>query len=296
VWTNRQAVLPKELPGSLVVIGSGAVGAELAQAFARLGTRVHVLEAADRILAGEEPEASAALARYFKVEGIEVTTSAKAARVDRDGSGIKVTLAGGDTVSAERLLVATGRSPNLEGFDLEAAGLQATERGFLKVDPATLSAGDGVFGAGDVTGLGGFTHLAYYHGTVIAKRLKGQDVKANHSAIPRVTFTDPEIASVGMGEKQARAAGMDVRTAAVEVANSARGAIHGEPGGVIKLVADQGRKLLVGATVVSPRAGEMLSELTLAVRARVPLSVMDDLLHPFPTFSRILQGAFAELV
>ncbi len=294
-WTNREAVLTTALPASLIVLGGGPVGVELAQAFARFGTRVHVVEALDRLLPADEPEAGRLLAAYFEKESIGVTTAARVARVQKAVDGVQVTLASGEQLSAERLLVATGRRPNLQGFELAAAGLSTTEKGWLKVDPQTLEAGDGIWGAGDVTGIAAFTHLSWYHGGLIARALKGERIQANHSAIPRVTFTDPEVASVGLSEEQARQRFAHVRTESQDMGETARGYIHGEPGGVIKLVADGDRGVLVGATIVSPRAGEIVSELSLAILAEIPLRIMADLMHPFPAFSRGLQGMFPKL-
>ena len=153
----------------------------------------------------------------------------------RERSSVVVHLKSGATVRADRLLVATGRRPNVEAW--RGAGLTQTERGWLKVDPSTLEAQPGVFGAGDVTGLGGFTHLAYYHGQIVARRLRGMDARADHSAVPRVTFTDPEVASVGLSEAAARARGIDVVVATADPAETARGYIHDFHRGALKLVA-----------------------------------------------------------
>ena len=190
--------------------------------------------------------------------------------------------------------MATGRRPNLQESDLVAAGL-ATEKGWLRVDSQTLQAGDGIWGAGDITGIAAFTHLSWYHGRLIARAIKGEPIQANHSAIPRVTFTDPEVAAVGLSEEQARQRFPHVGTASHDMGETARGYIHGEPGGVIKLVADGDQGVLVGAAIVSPRAGEIVSELSLAILAEIPLRVMAELMHPFPAFSRGLQGMFPKL-
>jgi len=156
------------------------------------------------------------------------------------------------------------------------------------VDPSTLEAQPGVFGAGDITGLGGFTHLAYYHGQVVARRLRGMDATADHTAVPRVTYTDPEIASVGLSEAAARARGLDVVVSSPDPAEAARGYIHDFRGGALKLVADRGRGVLIGATLVTPRAGEIVGELVLAIKLGTPLRTLADVIHPFPAFNRVL--------
>ena len=295
-WTNRQATLTRELPRSMVVLGSGPIGAELAQAFARFGTEVHVVESLDRLIPGEDPDASAQLATAFEADGIRVHLSARAASAATVDGGIRLRLEGGETVTGERLLVAVGRRPKLAGLDLDACGIATTEKGWIKVDDRTLVAAPGIWAGGDVTGIGAFTHLSWYHGKVIGRQLKGEAAVADHRAIPRVTFTDPEIASVGLSEAAARERLEDVKVVSADSGNGTRGYINGPPGGVIKLVADMERKVLVGALVVGPRAGEMIAELTLAIRAEVPLDVLEDTLHAFPTFSRDLDGLFPQLV
>jgi pyruvate/2-oxoglutarate dehydrogenase complex dihydrolipoamide dehydrogenase (E3) component len=292
-WTNRQAAIPRELPASLAVLGGGAVGVELAQAFARLGTKVTIIEAGPRFLGLEEPEAGAALLPHLEEDGIKVLVGDAAVGVEKSGSGVVVRLKSGASVEAARLLVATGRRPNSEAW--EAAGLPKTERGWLKVDPATLEVSPGVYGAGDVTGIGGFTHLAYYHAQIISRRLRGEDARADHTAVPRVTFTDPEVASVGLSEAAAREKGLDVVVASADPAETARGYIHDFHGGALKLVADRKRGLLIGATLVTPRAGEILGELILAVKVATPVRTLADLIHPFPAFNRVLGAALLDL-
>jgi pyruvate/2-oxoglutarate dehydrogenase complex dihydrolipoamide dehydrogenase (E3) component len=214
-------------------------------------------------------------------------------RAPGSGAAVVVRLLSGATITADRLLVATGRRPNTEAWS--EAGLAQTERGWLKVDPTTLEAGPGIFGAGDVTGLGGFTHVAYYHGQIIARRLRGLDARADHSAVPRVTFTDPEVASVGLSEADARARGIDVIVTNDDPGEAARGQIHGFSRGALKLVGDRERGVLIGATLVTPRAGEILGELVLAIKLGTPLRVLADVLHPFPAFNRVLGDSLQRL-
>jgi pyruvate/2-oxoglutarate dehydrogenase complex dihydrolipoamide dehydrogenase (E3) component len=299
-WTNRQAAVPNELPASLAILGAGAIGVELGQAFARLGSRVTLIEAGTTFLGLEEPEAGAALRPHLESEGITVMLGDPCVAVERQfpepssvRSAVVLRLESGAVVSADRLLVATGRRPNAEAW--RGTGLPQTERGWLKVDPSTLESRPGVFGAGDVTGLGGFTHLAHYHGQVIARRLRGADAMADHTAVPRVTYTDPEIASVGLSEAAARARGIDVVVARADPADTARGYIHGFRGGALKLVADRERGVLIGATLVTPRAGEIVGELVLAIRLQTPLKALADVIHPFPAINRVLGATVEEL-
>jgi len=292
-WTNRHAAVPRELPISLVVLGGGAIGVELGQAFARFSAKVNVVEAGPRFLGLEEPEASAALLPHLEADGITLMAGDPCVGVETASAGVLVRLKSGFTIEAERLLVATGRRANFEAW--QDSGVSRTERGWLKVDPATLEAAPGIYGAGDVTGIGGFTHLAYYHGQVVARRLRGEDARADHTAIPRVTFTDPEVASVGLSEATARASGIDVVVATADTAETARGYIHDFHGGMMKLVGDKKRGVLIGATLVSPRAGEILGELVLAVKVGTPLRVLADVIHPFPAFNRVLGASLSEL-
>ncbi|HET9315851.1 MAG TPA: NAD(P)/FAD-dependent oxidoreductase, partial [Vicinamibacteria bacterium] len=299
-WTNRQAAIPRELPASLAILGAGPIGIELGQAFARLGSKVTVIEAAPTFLGLEEPEAGAALRPHLEAEGILLVIGDPCVGVEqplrgpsREQSAVVLHLKSGATVRADRLLVATGRRANAAAW--RAAGLAQTERGWLKVDPETLEAQAGVYGAGDVTGLGGFTHLAYYHGQVVARRLRGIDARADHTAVPRVTFTDPEVASVGLSEAAARARGIDVVVASADPAETARGYIHDFHRGALKLVGDRARGVLIGATLVTPRAGEILGELVLAIKLGTPLKTLADVIHPFPAFNRVLGESLGEL-
>jgi len=292
-WTNRQAAVPRELPKRLVVLGGGAVGVELAQGFARLGSKVTVVEAGPRFLALEEPEAGAALLPHLQADGIEVLVGDACVAVEVQATDVVLHLKSGALVAGDRLLVATGRRPNFEAW--KPAGLTQTERGWLKVDPLTLEARDGIYGAGDITGIGGFTHLAYYHGQIVARRIRGEDARADHVAVPRVTYTDPEVASVGLSELAAREHGVDVVVVTTDPGEAARGYIHDFHGGTLKLVADRSRGVLVGATLVTPRAGEILGELVLALKVATPVRTLSDVIHPYPAFNRVLGAAFGEL-
>jgi pyruvate/2-oxoglutarate dehydrogenase complex dihydrolipoamide dehydrogenase (E3) component len=293
-WTNRDAVRLEELPGSMVVIGGGAIGAELAQAFSRYGVRVTVLEAADRLLAPEEPEASALVADVFGREGIEVLTGAAVQTVRYADGRFTIELKG-HQVSADKLLVAAGRRPNLSDIGLDSVGLDPSASS-VDVD-GRMRAADGLWAVGDITGKGGFTHISMYQSAIAARDILGQSgPEANYRAVPRVTFTDPEVGSVGMTEQQAREAGLNVRVGVTDVPDSTRGWIHG-PGndGLIKLVEDADRGVLVGATSAGPTGGEVLSMLTTAVHAEVPTATLRSMIYAYPTFHRAVEDALSRL-
>lgn len=285
-WTNHQAIETETLPGSLIVLGGGAIGAELAQAFSRFGSKVTVVEAAPRLLALEEPEAGELVAKAFAAEGIQVLTGAKVSQVSyADG---RFSLAG---VSADRLLVATGRRVDLRALGVAAVGLDESARA-VETD-ARMRAADGVWALGDAVGKGAFTHMSMYHAEIIVKEILGQPVhEAEYHAVPRVTFTDPEVGAVGLTEAQARDKGLDVRVAVTDLASSTRGWIA-EAQGFIKLVAADG--VLVGATSAGPCGGEVLSMLTLAVHERVPVQRLKEMIYAYPTFHRAVSEAVKQL-
>ena len=285
-WTNRDAVKAEMAPGSLVVLGGGAVGLEMAQAFSRFGSTVTVVEEGDRILVHEEPEASATLTGVMRDDGIDVRTGCKAVRVAAEGSALAVDTDGGARVQGERLLVATGRSPNLAGLGLGSVGLDDAAHS-VKTD-GRMRAAEKLWAVGDITGCGLFTHVAVYQARIaIADILGRETATADYRALAGVMFTDPEVGRVGMTEAQARAAGLSVRVGSVEVRKVSRGWIHG-PGnaGLIKVVEDAGRGVLVGATSVGPWGGEVLAVLTLAVHAEVPVTTLRTMHYAFPTFHR----------
>ncbi len=290
-WTNREAIEVATLPASLAVLGGGSIGVELAQVFARFGVRVSVVEALDRLVAGEEPEASALAAAALARDGVQVRTGIAASRVDHDGSRFTLTLADGPAHTAEALLVATGRRVELAGLGVESIGLDPTARA-LDVDDRMRLA-DRVWAVGDVTGRGAFTHVAMYQAGIAVRDILGRPgPPADYRALPRVTFLDPEIGAVGLTERQARDRGITVHTGASTVASSARGWIHKAGNeGFIKLVADAERGILVGATSAGPCGGEVLSALAVAVHAEVPLATLNTMIYAYPTFHRGIEDA-----
>ncbi|MEU1393127.1 MULTISPECIES: NAD(P)/FAD-dependent oxidoreductase [unclassified Nonomuraea] len=290
-WTNRDVVRLAELPASLAVLGGGAIGCEIAQAFASFGVVVTVIEAADRLLAVEEPEASAAVAKAFAAEGITVRTSVRSQRVEHDGDGFRISLADG-TVVAERLLVAAGRRNNLRDLGLEQVGLDPDAR---VLDPdERMRVAEGVWAVGDITGKGAFTHMSMYQADLVIRDLTGGDGPwADYRAVGRVTFTAPEVGSVGLTEAAARDRGIDVQTVTGDLGT--RGWIA-EEAGPVKLVADAGRGVLVGGTVVGSAGGEVLAALVTAIHAEVSIRTLAEMHFAYPTFHRALQPLLRALL
>ncbi|MEN5076005.1 NAD(P)/FAD-dependent oxidoreductase [Isoptericola cucumis] len=294
-WTNREAVEAAEAPASLTVLGGGAIGCELAQVFARFGTAVEVIEAGERIVAADEPEASDLVAARFAAEGIGVRTGTSARRVSYDDGSFVVDLDDGTQVASERLLVATGRRTDLAALGVASVGLDEHAR-TIAVDDR-LRAAEGVWAIGDATGHGAFTHVSMYQARIAVADILGDgDERADYRAVPHVTFTDPEVGAVGLTEAAARDAGLTVRTGVTDLAASSRGFVHG-PGneGLIKLVEDADRGVLVGATAAGPAGGEILAVLTLAVHAQVPTAQLRRMIYAYPTFHRAIESALADL-
>ena len=294
-WTNREAIEAREVPHSMIVLGGGAIGVELAQVYARFGCTVTVIESGPCLLAMEEPEAGRLLAEVFEREGIHVSSNAKATAVSHDGTTFTVTLDGGDSLRADRLLVATGRSARLGPLGLNSVGVDISGR-FLDVDDH-LRLTDGIWAIGDVTGKGAFTHVAMYQAAIAARDILGEDgPPADYRALPRVTFTDPEVGAVGKTEKQAWEAEVDVRTGITALSTSSRGYIHAVGNeGFIKVVEDAARGVLVGATSAGPYGGEILGALAVAVRAEVPVATLRHSMWAYPTFHRAIETALADL-
>jgi pyruvate/2-oxoglutarate dehydrogenase complex dihydrolipoamide dehydrogenase (E3) component len=292
-WTNREAMKVTEVPSRLVVVGGGPNGLELSQVFARYGAQVTLLESADRIASHDEPEAGHALTAVLRDEGMDVRAGVEVDRVDHDGEfHVRVD---GETLDCDQLLIAAGRSPNLGDVGLETVGLDP-EADTVEVDEH-LRAGDRLWAVGDITGRGAFTHVSRYQASGAVRDILGvEGPPADYRAVSRVTFTDPELASVGLTEEQAREGGIDVRVGLAQVEKSARGWLHGSgTTGVVKVVADAGRGVLVGATVLAPYGGEVIGLLVTAVHAEVPLERLRTMHYAYPTFHRTIEAALKQL-
>ncbi len=285
VWTNREVTGMKEVPESILILGGGPVGVEMSQALARFGAKVTVVEAADRLLFREAEKVGEVLAEALEEEGIELRLGAEAEAAGREGDEFMLTLKGGEVLRAEKLLVATGRKPNLD-VGLAAVGIEPGERG-IEVDER-LSAGDGVWAIGDVTGIMPFTHVGKYQARIAAENMLGNKARADYRAVPRVVFTDPQVAAVG--EPEGDQTGTCQLTSLPRTSTWAR---NGDARGFFTLVSD-GTKL-TGAYAVGPEAGDWLGQATLAVRAGVPIDLLRDTIQPYPTFSEAYASALADL-
>jgi pyruvate/2-oxoglutarate dehydrogenase complex dihydrolipoamide dehydrogenase (E3) component len=294
-WTNRELIEAEVLPRSLIVLGGGAIGVELGQAVARFGVAVTIVEGSDRLLALEEPEASAVVESVLGAEGVAVVTGAKITGARHQAGRFALSVEGHDDVVGDQLLVATGRRPDLAGLGVASIGLDETARA-VPTD-GRLRAAPGVWAIGDITGVGAFTHVSMYQAAIVAADILDRpSPEADYRALPRVTFSDPEVGSVGLTEAAARQSGLAVRTGQASIPKSARGWIHKVGNeGFIKVVEDADRKVLVGATSVGPTGGEVLSFLVLAVHAEVRIDQLRHMIYAYPTFHRAIEAALADL-
>jgi pyruvate/2-oxoglutarate dehydrogenase complex dihydrolipoamide dehydrogenase (E3) component len=287
-WTNRELIESESVPASLLVIGGGSVGLELGQVMQRFGAAVSIVEAGPRLAGSEEPEASELITDVLRGDGVDVHTDVAIERVEPYGpTGAQVELAGGNVLRGERMLVATGRRSDLRALGVGALGLDEDARS-LPVD-GRMRVAPGVWAVGDVTGKGAFTHVAVYQARLCVADILGRPrPDADYRALPRVTFTDPEVGSVGLTEEQARREGGDVVVLRGSVADSARGWLHGADG-FVKLVARDG--VVVGGTAMCPYGGEVFSMLALAVHAELTLETLRTMIFAYPTFHRAVDSA-----
>jgi pyruvate/2-oxoglutarate dehydrogenase complex dihydrolipoamide dehydrogenase (E3) component len=287
VWTNREVTAMDQVPGRLVILGGGPVGVEMAQAVCRLGGEVVVADMGERVLANEPTPLGEALGEVLRRDGIELVLGVTASGARRDGDDFVLELDDGQALRGDRLLVATGRRPRVEGIGLETVGIAPDPHG-IPVD-ARLRVGDGLWAIGDVTGIWPLTTTGKYQGDIVAANILGEPREANYDALPRVVFTDPQAAAVGASEAR--------HSATAFISGVARTATYtrdyAESNGFLTLLSDG--EWLTGAYALGPEAGEWLQQATLAIRARVPLDVLRDTMQPFPTFSEIYADALKAL-
>lgn len=287
IWTNREATAMEVVPRRLLVLGGGPVGVELSQAVRRLGGEVVLLEGSEHLLSREPAPLGEALAKVLRAEGIEVVLGSHASAARREGEDYVLELEGGSELRGDRLLVATGRRPRVEGIGLETVGIDGAERG-VPVD-ARLRAGERLWAIGDVNGIWPLTHVGKYEGEVVAANILGEPREANYDAVPRVTYTDPQAAAVGAAEAAFSGTARLTEIAKTETYTRA----YADSPGYLTLLSDGER--LTGAHGLGPEAGEWMQQATVAIRAGVALEVLRDTIQPFPTFSEIYVVALKAL-
>jgi dihydrolipoamide dehydrogenase len=287
VWTNREATGLHEVPASVVILGGGPVGVEMAQAFATLGADVDLVEGMEHVLPREPQPLGDALAEALASERLRIHLRRRAASLGHDGNTYVVRLDDDSQLSGERLLLATGRRPRVADLGLENVGVEAGRHG-IPVD-TRMNAGDGLWAIGDVTGIWPLTYVGKYHGRIVAANILGGSREADYSAVPRVVFTHPQAAAVGVSEGPL--------TATIPLSEVPKTATYlrawDEHPGFLTLISDG--EVLTGAYGLGPEAGEWMQQATVAIRARVPLAVLSDTIQPFPTFSEAFHFALAKL-
>ena len=295
-WTNKDAVGTRELPASLLVLGGGPTGVELAQVFARFGVPVTVVQSGARLLPNDHPRNSEAALRALLRDGVEVRLGVRAIRAraaaGADGADV-VDLDDGSSVSGHATLLAVGRTFPLGALGLDTIGIDVTDRDAIVRD-GRLRIADGVYLAGDPAGPELHTHQAHYQGEMAVRLALGDDVTLDYRALPRATYTDPELSFVGRSLEQAQADGLDAFEVTVDFPMTARGQSVEATFGHVTIVVDRASRQLVGAAMATPDASAAIHECVLAIKARVPIDVLADTIHAFPSTSRIFNGLFAD--
>lgn len=304
-WTSNDGTSLRDLPSSIAVLGGGAVGTELAQVYARFGVKTILIQGTDRILPRDHPKSAEVLTAQLKEEGVDVRTGVTAVSVRRGGAGKQVRLSDGTSVEAAEVMVAVGRRPSdLRALGVEEAGVKLERQGSARPDDA-MRIGDGMFVAGDAAGGMQFTHVADYQGRIAARAALGQDVRADLSAVPRTTFTDPETSAVGITLQQAWEEGHDAFEVSADFSTTARGFTieprrraggpikEGFPGHITAVI-DRERRLLLGTFASCPGASELIHEPVLAMKRSIPVEVLADTIHAFPTGARVFGNLMAE--
>ena len=301
-WTSREATSLRHLPSSIGIMGGGPVGTEMAQVYARFGVKTTVIEGNDRILARDHPRSSEVVAEQLRREGVDLRLGVRATAVEAGGAGRIVELSDGSTVDVAELVVAVGRAPiGLTDLGVEEAGVALNDRGVPEPDER-MRVADGVYVAGDAAGGLQFTHVADYQGRIAVRNAVGRDAVADLESVPKATYTDPETGAIGITQEEASERGIDAFEVTQDFSVTARGFTievptrdlrEGAPGHLTAVV-DRERGVLVGAFAACPGASELIHEATLAVKAKIPLSVLADTIHAFPTGSRVFGNLMAD--
>jgi dihydrolipoamide dehydrogenase len=296
IWTSDEALTRPDLPRRLIVLGGGPVGCELGQIYAAFGSQVTLVEAAERLLASEAPFVGDLLADTLRRMGADLRLGVGATRAERTESGLRLHLSDGGHIDADRILVAAGRRPRVADLGLEHLGIQAEPENGIAIDVTCKARTDGpstVWAAGDVTGVAPYTHAANYQTRVVVSNVLGKRREADYRAVPRAVYTTPSVYTVGVSPVSAT--GLELVAAGYDLSNTPRAAVENDDRGRVELYADRARGVLVGAAAVGLYAEEWMGEITLAIRAETPLSILTDVVHAFPTYGEAIEPALREL-
>lgn len=286
-WTTAEALTCPDLPRRLIILGGGPAGCELAQIYATFGSAVTLVEAEDRLLPAEPAFTGEILGEVLRRAGVDVRLGSAAVKASRDDGGLVIALADGTRLEADRLLLASGRRPRLTGLGLEVLGIDVAPGKPLPADE-TCRVADGVWAAGDITGTG-HTHAAKYQAGIVAANILGSARSADYRALPRAVYTDPSVFAVGLTPEAAAAAGVTLATASSALADTTRARLDNDNAGYVELYAEPDSGMLVGGAAVGPDAADWMAEITLAIRAEIPVKTLTDVIHAFPTHGEVLE-------
>ena len=294
-WTSDQALSAQNLPESVLIVGGGPVGCELSQIFIGFGVKTTIVEFSEQLAGKEHPDVAALLARNLIGQGLDLFLNTKVVKVEQTAEDkTLIHLSNGRQVIVERLILAVGRQPNSEGIGLDLLGIIPSKSGALEIDEFCRARGqERIWAAGDITGIAPYTHTANYQGRIVAGNILGGHRTANYSAIPRAIYTDPPVSSVGTVQGRGESEGLISERFDLE--ELSRNRTDGESGGLLILTADREKGTLVGVTAIGPHADEWMAEATLAIRAEIPLSILSDVVHAFPTFSEAFEEPIRKL-
>ncbi len=298
VWTNREATTTREVPERAVIIGGGPNGIETSQWLSRLGSRVTLVQSSDTLIDREDPRVSEIILPILEEEGIDVRVGRRVEKARKENGSAVVTLDDGEEIETDVLVTVAGRTPRVEGIGLESVGIEVDEKGLSVDDHCRVAGGpSGLWAVGDVTGVLLFTHVAQYQGKIVAANILGGDRGADYRGVPRVVFSDPEIAATGLTEEEARNEGIDVASIDLELPRVLARPVtyEKEPRGNLGLVVDRNERVIVGAWAVAPLAGEWIHQACLAVRTRMSVDTLLDSVFQFPTFSQAYLEALEKM-
>lgn len=294
VITSTEALALKTPPKSIIVVGGGVIGCELGQFFSRMGTKVTIVEMADQILSTEDESVAKQLLRQFKREKIKVLTSNGVAEVEVQDSGVVVTLTDGKTLEAEMMLLSIGRSSFSKGLNLEALGIKVDPQGHIEVDESLETSVKGIYAVGDLINTPFLAHVASKEGIIAAENMLGKNKTGVHKAIPRCVYTDPQVAAVGLTEKELQKKGLPYKTGSFDFRALGKAKIIDKIQGQVKIIVDE-KDVVIGASIVGPEATDLLAELTMAVHLGLTAEVLGDVIHPHPTLSEAIMEALHDV-